>query len=98
MAKGPLEVTKENMSTSRRPRGTNTCILQTHQTFFFLDHALTQQRLFGWQPILTPYNVLPVLFILGLIFVPMGIVFLSASMGVLSGVRFNVRFIFLFRF
>ena len=49
-----------------------------------VDSAFTQQRLFGWQPILTPYNVLPVLFILGLIFVPLGVVFLTASMGVIK--------------
>ncbi len=51
---------------------------------YFVDFAFTQQRMKGWQPILTPYNVLPVLFILGLIFVPLGVVFLTASFSVLS--------------
>lgn len=74
----PLAVTKDNMSTNRRPN----------------DHAFTQQRLFGWQPILTPYNVLPVLFILGIIFVPIGIVFLTASMGVKYFCKFDTVFDF----
>lgn len=51
--------------------------------FITLDWAFTQQKMYGWQPILTPYNVLPVLFILGIVFVPLGAVFLSASFGVI---------------
>jgi hypothetical protein len=41
--------------------------------------AFKQQRLAAWQPILTPKTVLPVLFIIGLIFIPLGAVFLVAA-------------------
>jgi hypothetical protein len=37
-----------------------------------LDTAFKQQRLKAWQPILTPKAVLPTLFIIGLIFAPIG--------------------------
>jgi hypothetical protein len=36
------------------------------------DTAFKQQRLKAWQPILTPKAVLPTLFIIGLIFAPIG--------------------------
>jgi hypothetical protein len=91
-----VDVTKANMSTmpasKRPPSKTNFRNSHYHYHYHYwhplfflatiLDYDFTQQRLFGWQPILTPYNVLPVLFILGLIFLPLGIVFLSASIGV----------------
>lgn len=38
------------------------------------DTAFKQQRLKAWQPILTPRTVLPTLFIIGLIFAPIGAV------------------------
>lgn len=41
--------------------------------------AFKQQRLAAWQPILTPRTVLPALFLIGLIFLPLGAVFLVAS-------------------
>jgi LEM3 (ligand-effect modulator 3) family / CDC50 family len=37
-----------------------------------LDTAFKQQRLKAWQPILTPKTVLPTLFIIGVIFAPIG--------------------------
>jgi hypothetical protein len=37
-----------------------------------IDTAFKQQRLKAWQPILTPKAVLPTLFIIGLIFAPIG--------------------------
>jgi hypothetical protein len=37
-----------------------------------VDTAFKQQRLKAWQPILTPKAVLPTLFIIGLIFAPIG--------------------------
>lgn len=37
-----------------------------------LDTAFKQQRLKAWQPILTPKTVLPTLFIIGIIFAPIG--------------------------
>lgn len=36
------------------------------------DTAFKQQRLKAWQPILTPRTVLPTLFLLGLVFAPIG--------------------------
>ena len=38
----------------------------------FTDTAFKQQRLKAWQPILTPKTVLPTLFIIGLLFAPIG--------------------------
>ncbi|TIA87750.1 hypothetical protein E3P81_03815 [Wallemia ichthyophaga] len=43
------------------------------------DTAFKQQRLRAWQPILTPKQVLPTLFLIGLIFAPIGAVLLSYS-------------------
>jgi hypothetical protein len=47
--------------------------------FFFLDTPFKQQRLRAWQPILTPRTVLPTLFIIGLLFIPLGIGFFITS-------------------
>ncbi|RUS34577.1 hypothetical protein BC938DRAFT_479624 [Jimgerdemannia flammicorona] len=41
--------------------------------------AFKQQRLKNWQPLLTPKTVLPTLFIVGIIFAPLGGLFLYAS-------------------
>jgi hypothetical protein len=38
----------------------------------FADTAFKQQRLKAWQPILTPKTVLPTLFIIGILFAPIG--------------------------
>lgn len=43
------------------------------------DTAFKQQRLKAWQPILTPKTVLPTLFIIGLVFAPIGTVLIWAS-------------------
>ena len=56
--------------------------------------AFKQQRLAAWQPILTPQTVLPVLFIIGLVFVPLGAVFLVASNSVSTVSSSPLRFIF----
>jgi hypothetical protein len=57
----------------RRPASTLILIparrLSTHD---FTDTAFKQQRLKAWQPILTPKTVLPILFIIGLLFAPIG--------------------------
>lgn len=47
-----------------------------------LDTPFRQQRLPAWRPLLTPQNVIPILFCIGLVFVPLGIVFLVSSTGV----------------
>ena len=45
----------------------------------FTDTAFKQQRLKAWQPILTPKTVLPTLFIIGIIFAPIGAVLVWGS-------------------
>lgn len=47
--------------------------------FFCSDTPFKQQRLRAWQPILTPRTVLPTLFIVGLIFIPLGVGFFITS-------------------
>ncbi|CAF9912254.1 MAG: hypothetical protein ALECFALPRED_008015 [Alectoria fallacina] len=44
-----------------------------------IDTAFRQQRLKAWQPILTPKTVLPIFFIVGIIFAPIGGLLLYAS-------------------
>jgi hypothetical protein len=44
--------------------------------------AFKQQRLKAWQPILTPKTVIPTLFLIGFIFVPLGAVFYTATSNV----------------
>ena len=44
-----------------------------------LDTAFKQQRLKAWQPILTPKSVLPTLFLIGLLFAPIGAVLVWGS-------------------
>ncbi len=48
-----------------------------------LDTAFKQQRLKSWQPLLTPKTVLPTFFIVGLIFIPIGVALYIASSKVL---------------
>jgi len=44
------------------------------------NNAIRQQRLKAWQPILTPKNVLPTLFFIGVSFIPIGIgLFIAAN-------------------
>jgi hypothetical protein len=50
--------------------------------------AFKQQRLKSWQPLLTPKSVIPAFFIIGLLFVPLGIVLHLASDKVVE-VRFD---------
>eukprot|EP00126_Sphaerothecum_destruens_P001926 Sdes_comp15364_c0_seq1m4238 len=54
---------EEKPSQSRRPANTK----------------FKQQKLKAWQPILTPKSVLPTFFIIGVVFIPLGAVFLVAS-------------------
>ncbi len=50
------------------------------------DTAFKQQRLKAWQPILTPKKVLPTLFLIGLLFAPIGGLLLWGS-GLVSRLR-----------
>eukprot|EP01135_Chromosphaera_perkinsii_P009143 Nk52_evm1s1649 gene=Nk52_evmTU1s1649 len=43
-----------------------------------------QQKLKAWQPILTPKTVLPTFFVIGVVFIPLGAIFLVASKGVVE--------------
>lgn len=62
---------KEKVKFSKRPASQSFSrpILPRADT---LDTAFKQQRLKAWQPILTPKAVLPTLFLIGLIFAPIG--------------------------
>ncbi|CAJ0750486.1 4970_t:CDS:2, partial [Entrophospora sp. SA101] len=53
--------------------------------------AFKQQRLKAWQPILAPNTVLPTLFIVGIIFAPLGGLLLWASNNV-SEISFEYTF------
>ncbi|KNC50357.1 uncharacterized protein AMSG_12016 [Thecamonas trahens ATCC 50062] len=46
--------------------------------------AFKQQTLKAWQPILTPKTVIPSFFIIGIIFVPLGVLLLVASNSVIE--------------
>ena len=47
--------------------------------FTFADTKLKQQKLPAWQPILTADTVLPLLFAIGVSFIPLGIGFLITA-------------------
>ena len=51
--------------------------------------AFKQQRLPAWQPILTPKSVLPTYFVITLVFIPLGVLFLLTSRSV---VEVNVEY------
>lgn len=46
---------------------------------FYIDTAFKQQRLPAWQPIITANTALPVFLIIGLTFIPIGIVLVITS-------------------
>jgi hypothetical protein len=50
----------------------------------FSDTKFKQQKLPAWQPIMTVGSVLPVLFGIGVLFIPMGVVLLITSNNVSS--------------
>lgn len=54
---------EEEMSTSRRPK----------------DTKFKQQKLPAWQPVMTASNVLPLMFAIGVSFIPLGVAFLITS-------------------
>ncbi|KAG4096463.1 Lem3/Cdc50 [Neocallimastix lanati (nom. inval.)] len=43
------------------------------------DTAFKQQKLKSWQPLLTPKNVIPIFFVIGIIFIPIGIILYLSS-------------------
>lgn len=47
--------------------------------FLFTDSAFKQQRLPAWQPILTAGTVLPTFFVIGIAFIPVGVILLHVS-------------------
>jgi hypothetical protein len=52
----------------------------------YKDTAFKQQRLRSWQPLLTPKAVIPSFFVIGLIFIPIGIVLQMQSDAVRVGI------------
>jgi hypothetical protein len=48
-----------------------------------IDTAFSQQRLKSWQPLLTPKVVLPTYFLIGTLFIPIGIGLFIASQSVI---------------
>jgi hypothetical protein len=66
---GPSQ--KEKVKFSKRP-ASSLVMTGSEPAADLLDTAFKQQRLKAWQPILTPKAVLPALFIIGLIFAPIG--------------------------
>jgi len=54
---------------------------------FISDTNFKQQRLKAWQPILTARTALPLFFLIGVVFIPIGSVLLAASDNV-SAIRF----------
>lgn len=52
---------------------------QLTENIICIDTAFKQQRLKAWQPLLTPKTVLPTLFVAGIIFAPLGGLFLYQS-------------------
>jgi len=63
----------------------------------FVDTAFKQQRLPAWQPIITANTALPVFLIIGLIFIPIGIVLVVTSERVCFLFFFflKIKFVFL---
>ncbi len=51
----------------------------TDSNICFIDTAFKQQRLPAWQPIITADTALPVFLIIGLLFIPIGIVLIITS-------------------
>lgn len=68
--------------TSRKFVRENLRVIREFLTYFLKDTAFKQQRLKAWQPILTPRTVLPTFFLIGLVFLPLGIGLLTVSNGV----------------
>jgi len=59
-----------------------------------LDTKFKQQQLPAWQPILTASSVLPLLFAIGVGFVPLGVAFLITANNVCTGlVLHNTDFV-----
>lgn len=61
---------KEKVKWSKRPA--SAYLTHSVSRKLIVDTAFKQQRLKAWQPILTPKAVLPTLFLIGIIFAPIG--------------------------
>lgn len=77
--KGKTRILQTLQRTRRRRAAGNALLVCRYHLAFSLncltqlvDTAFKQQRLKAWQPILTPKTVLPTLFIIGIIFAPIG--------------------------
>jgi len=63
---------QEKVKWSKRPASEQGGLPARNALIKIADTAFKQQRLKAWQPILTPKAVLPTLFLIGLIFAPIG--------------------------
>ncbi len=75
---------------SQKPLGM-TVFLSYRFVLILIDTAFRQQRLPAWRPILTPQNVIPILFAIGVFFIPLGVLFLISSAGVIISFVYCVR-------
>jgi len=50
--------------------------------FHFAESAFKQQKLPAWQPILTAGTVLPTFFVIGIAFIPIGVIIVFFNNGV----------------
>lgn len=76
---GSNPTAKEKVKWSKRPASMSPTLVHSHRLVISqpscglpIDTAFKQQRLKAWQPILTPKAVLPTLFLIGIIFAPIG--------------------------
>jgi uncharacterized membrane-anchored protein len=68
---------------SKKPAGSSNSFSYLLMYYFvFVDTAFKQQRLPAWQPIITANTALPVFLIIGLTFIPIGIVLVVTSSNV----------------
>lgn len=72
----PESASKEKRN---RPKGNSATVLNVQSCV--PETKLRQQKLPAWQPILTATTVIPAVFAVGIIFIPIGIALLLASSG-----------------
>ncbi len=80
MSNQPATEGAQEEQKSKKPAGNfHLTILPLYVISYFLDTAFKQQRLPAWQPIITADTALPVFLIIGLVFIPIGIVLVVTS-------------------
>jgi hypothetical protein len=82
MSNQPETEGNQDEQKSKKPAGNfhlTTFIFFVTSFSFFSDTAFKQQRLPAWQPIITANTALPIFLIIGLTFIPIGIVLVITS-------------------